>query len=75
MWMAGGGIKAGLNYGATDELGYYITEDKMHPHDLQATVLRLLGYDAKRFSVPFQGLRRRLIGPTEDPRVHERLLA
>ena len=75
MWMAGGGVKGGLNYGATDDLGYYITENKMHPHDLQATILKLLGFDAKKFSFLFQGLRQRLIGPTEEPRVHDALIA
>jgi hypothetical protein len=75
MWMAGGGVKGGLNYGATDDLGYYITKNKMHPHDLQATILKLLGYDATKFSFLFQGLRQRLIGPTEAPRVHDGLIA
>ena len=75
MWMAGGGVKGGLNYGATDDIGYYITRNKMHPHDLQATILKLLGFDAKKFSFPFQGLNQRLIGPTDDPRVHDGLIA
>jgi uncharacterized protein (DUF1501 family) len=45
MWMAGGGIKRGLTYGATDELGYFITENEVHVHDLHATVLHCLGMD------------------------------
>ena len=45
MWMAGGGVKPGFSYGATDEYGYYATEDKMHVHDLHATMLALLGID------------------------------
>ena len=43
MWMAGGGVKAGIIYGATDEFGYYAVEDRMHIHDLHATMLHLLG--------------------------------
>lgn len=45
MWMAGGGVKGGFRYGATDEYGYYAVEDKMHVHDLHATLLHLLGLD------------------------------
>lgn len=55
MFMTGGGIKRGLNYGATDELGFRITEDKVHVHDLQATILHLLGFDHERLTYPFQG--------------------
>jgi len=42
MWMAGGGVKAGMAYGVTDEFGWYGVENKMHIHDLHATVLHLL---------------------------------
>jgi uncharacterized protein (DUF1501 family) len=45
MWMAGGGVKGGYRYGATDEYGYYARENKMHLHDLHATLLFLLGLD------------------------------
>jgi len=45
MWMAGGGVKAGLSYGATDDYGYYSMIDKVHFHDLHATILHLLGMD------------------------------
>ena len=55
IWMAGGGVKAGHVYGATDDLGYFVTEDKVGVHDLQATILHLLGIDAKRFSYPVSG--------------------
>ena len=75
IWMAGGGIQGGVNYGETDEIGYYIVKDKMTPNDLQATVLHLLGFDAHRFSYPFQGLNQRLIGPSDEPKVQEKLLA
>ena len=68
MWMAGGGIKPGA-YGATDDIGYYITENPTSIRDLQATILHQLGIDPHKFSFGFQGLNQRLIGPTEDPRV------
>jgi hypothetical protein len=45
MWMAGGGVRAGIQYGQTDEYGYYATVDKVHVHDLHATLLHLLGID------------------------------
>jgi hypothetical protein len=45
MWLAGGGVKGGFSYGATDEFGYYAVEDRMHLHDLHATVLHLLGME------------------------------
>ena len=75
LWMAGGGIKPGFSYGSTDELGYHVTDKKMHIHDLQATILNLLGFDPHKFSVPYQGLNQRLIGPAEDPRVITDLIA
>ena len=50
MWLAGGGIKPGLTYGATDELGFHITENPVHVHDLQATILHLLGLDHERLT-------------------------
>ncbi|GAB5521605.1 MAG: DUF1501 domain-containing protein [Rhodothermales bacterium] len=55
MWMAGGGVKRGLSYGETDEIGYYGTHDRVHVHDLQATVLHLMGLDHERLTYPFQG--------------------
>jgi uncharacterized protein (DUF1501 family) len=55
MWLAGGGIKPGLNIGRSDELGYYTVEDQVHVHDLQATILHLLGLDHKRLTYRFQG--------------------
>ena len=45
MWMAGGGVKNGLVHGETDDYGYYAVEDKVHVHDLHATILHLLGLD------------------------------
>jgi hypothetical protein len=55
MWMAGGGIKPGAVVGATDELGYHITEDPIHVHDLQATLLHCLGINHERLTYRHQG--------------------
>jgi hypothetical protein len=55
MWLAGGGIKPGQTIGKTDELGYYPTEDRIHVHDLQATILHLLGLDHLKLTFRFQG--------------------
>jgi hypothetical protein len=55
MWLAGGGVKAGLNLGASDELGFAAVEDRVHVHDLQATVLHLLGLDHTKLTFRFQG--------------------
>ena len=60
MWMAGGGIKKGITIGATDELGFHVTEDKVHVHDIQATILHLLGIDHERLIYTFQGRPYRL---------------
>ncbi len=60
MWMAGGGVKGGFEYGATDELGFGIVENPVHVHDLQATILRLLGIDHLRLTYRFQGRDYRL---------------
>lgn len=62
VWMAGAGIKKGTVHGQTDELGYFITEGKTSIHDLQATILHLLGLDPYKFRFPYQGLEQRLIG-------------
>jgi hypothetical protein len=73
--MAGGGVKPGIVHGETDELGYHIARDKVHVHDLQATILHLLGIDPFKFNFPYQGLKQRLIGPADDWRIQEKLLA
>lgn len=59
MWLAGGGVKAGLHYGRTDELGFAIVENKVHIHDLQATIMHLLGIQHK-LTFRFQGRDYRL---------------
>ena len=55
MWMAGGGVKAGYHHGATDEYGYFAQENKMHIHDLHATLLHLLGLDHQRLTFRHAG--------------------
>jgi hypothetical protein len=55
MFLAGAGVKPGITYGQTDELGFAITENKVHVHDLQATILHLLGLDHKKLTYRFQG--------------------
>jgi hypothetical protein len=55
MWLAGGGIKPGISVGATDEFGFSPQEDRVHVHDLQATMLHLLGLDHKKLTYRFQG--------------------
>jgi len=55
MWLAGGGVRGGQTLGVTDELGFYAVEDSVHVHDLQATILHLLGLDHRRLTFRFQG--------------------
>ncbi len=55
MWMAGGGVKSGVTMGESDELGFNVVQDKVHVHDLHATILHLLGFDHTRLTYRFQG--------------------
>jgi len=55
MWLAGGGVKAGLTYGATDDLGFHVVEHPVHVHDLQATILHLLGFDHEKLTYHHAG--------------------
>lgn len=55
MWMAGGGIKPGITIGRSDELGFNVVEDRVHVHDLHATILHLLGFDHTKLTYRFQG--------------------
>jgi hypothetical protein len=55
MWLAGGGIRSGLTYGATDDLGFHVADKPIHVHDLQATILHLLGFDHEKLTYRFQG--------------------
>jgi len=60
MWMAGGGIKGGMVYGATDEFGWHAAENKVHVHDLHATILHLMGLDHEKLTYRFGGRDYRL---------------
>lgn len=60
MWMAGGGVRRGITYGETDEFGYNIVRDPVHVHDLQATLLHLMGVDHEKLTYRSQGRRFRL---------------
>ena len=60
MWLAGGGVKGGLAWGETDEFGYYAVKDKVHMHDLHATILHLLGLDHERLTYRYAGREFRL---------------
>ncbi len=55
MWLAGGGVKGGMTYGATDEFGFQAVENRVHVHDLHATLLHLLGFDHERFTYRYAG--------------------
>jgi hypothetical protein len=72
--MAGGGVKPGLTYGATDDFSYNITENPVHIHDLNATILHLMGIEHRRLSVKYQGLDVRLTGVEPAKVVHDVLL-
>jgi uncharacterized protein (DUF1501 family) len=69
MWLAGGGVKGGAVYGATDELGFKAVEKRVHVHDLQATMLHLLGLDHTRLTYRHSGRDFRLTD------VHGRVMA
>ncbi|WP_417850843.1 DUF1501 domain-containing protein [Thalassoglobus sp.] len=73
MWMAGGGVKAGLTYGETDDFSYNVVENPVHLNDLNATILHCMGIDDRRLSFKFQGLDQRLTG-VEPPRVVNEIL-
>jgi hypothetical protein len=73
VWLAGAGVKGGISYGATDELGYNAVENKTHVRDLHATMLHLLGIDHSRFTVKYQGLDMKLTG-VEPARVVKEVL-
>jgi hypothetical protein len=60
MWMAGGGIKPGLTLGSTDDFGFNAAVDRVHVHDLHATLLHLLGFDHTKLTYKFQGRNFRL---------------
>jgi uncharacterized protein (DUF1501 family) len=61
-WLAGGGIRGGIEYGATDDFSYNIVRDPVHVRDLHATILHQLGIDHERLVFPYQGLDQKLTG-------------
>jgi hypothetical protein len=73
MWFAGGGIKGGQTIGETDELGYHVTTDPVHVHDVQATILHLLGINHEALTYRHQGRDFRLTDV--GGRVIEKLIA
>jgi len=60
MWMCGGGVRGGMAYGEADEYGYRATTNRVHMHDLHATILHLLGIDHERLTYPYAGREFRL---------------
>ena len=74
MWLAGAGIRGGLVYGTTDDLGYATEENPCSVHDLHATMLYLLGIEHESFSVKFQGLDVRLTGVEEAEAISDILM-
>jgi uncharacterized protein (DUF1501 family) len=60
IWMAGGGIRPGMSYGETDEMGYEIVKDPVEIRDLHATMLYVLGFDHHKLNYSFQGLEQKL---------------
>jgi uncharacterized protein (DUF1501 family) len=60
MWMAGGGVKGGTVYGATDDFGFKAVENRVHVHDLHATILHLMGLDHEKLTFQYSGRNFRL---------------
>lgn len=71
MWMAGGGIKGGMSYGTTDELGSRAVENPLHVKNLHATVLHQMGLDPNRLSFFYSGLDQKLVGVEEVEPIHD----
>ena len=65
LWMAGGGVRGGMSYGETDDIGFGVAKDPVEVRDFHATVMRLLGVDHSKLTFPFQGLDQRLTGVKE----------
>jgi uncharacterized protein (DUF1501 family) len=74
LWMAGGGVRGGISYGETDEIGFGVAVNPVTVRDFHATVLRLLGLDHQRLSFPYQGLDQKLVG-VKPCRVIDEILA
>ena len=70
MWMAGGGIKGGIAHGATDDFGFAAVENKVHVHDIHATILHLMGMDHERLTY-FSGGREMRLTDVEGEVIHD----
>ena len=75
MWMAGAGIRGGRALGATDEFGVRPSKCRVDAHDVNATILRLLGHGSRKADVSFQGRDQRLTDVRRQQRIHETALA
>jgi hypothetical protein len=62
IWLAGGGVKGGVTFGTTDEIGLYAIENRVHVNDIHATILHLLGLDHERLTLMHNGRAERLTG-------------
>jgi hypothetical protein len=74
MWLAGGGVKPGIRYGATDDYGYFAVENKVHVHDLHATMLHLLGMDHTKLTYRYAGRNFRLTDIMASGARHHRVI-
>jgi hypothetical protein len=74
LWLAGGGVKGGMAYGATDAVGLRAAEKPVHIRNFHATLLHLLGVDPNALSYFHNGLDERLIGPTDDVAIVDEIL-
>ncbi len=75
VWLAGGGVKGGMAYGATDAVGLRAEENPVHIRNLHATILHLMGLEPQSFSFLHNGLEERLIGPTNDVEIIREILS
>jgi uncharacterized protein (DUF1501 family) len=75
MWLAGGGVKGGTIYGATDDFSYNVVENPVHVRDLHATILHLLGIDHRKFTVKWLGSDMKLTGVDADAQVVKAILS
>ena len=71
IWMAGAGVKPGISYGETDEMGYQVLNNPVQVRDFQATLLHMMGFDAQKLTYPFQGLNQKLTGVKPASVVHD----
>ena len=75
MWMAGGGIQGGLAYGSTDDYGWYARDNKVHVHDLHATILHLMGINHEKLTYRYSGRDYRLTDVSGMSGAHYRMIS